>query len=110
MSPPAPAAVAAAVAPSTVDDGTRCGTSVTNADGTAGRPRYETTFLYHEDGAADLDTFEADVIAGFAAPDRFFPSKYFYDDAGSGTCRCRVCFEWQSAWGLEAWRGNGGGS
>jgi len=105
----APAAVAAAVAQSTVDSGTRCGTSVTDADGTVDRPRYETTFLYKEDGAADLDAFEKDVIAGFAAPDRFLPRKYIYDDAGSGTCRCRVCLEWRSAWGLEPWRQNGGG-
>ena len=79
-------------------------------DGTVDRPCYETTFLYKEDGAADLDTFEKDVIAGFAAPDRFLPSKYIYDDAGSGTCRCRVCLEWRSAWGLEPWRQTVGGA
>jgi len=72
-------------------------------------PTLRNHFLYKEDGAADLDTFEKDVIAGFAAPDRFLPSKYIYDDAGSGTCRCRVCLEWRSAWGLEPWRQNGGG-
>jgi len=99
MAPP-PAAPAVAVAtdmtPSTVYDGDGCRTSATGADGTAGRSRCETTFLYKEDGPADLDTYEADVIAGLDADVPHIPSKYVYDDTGSGTCRCRCALEWKT--------------